>query len=657
MSNDFINELDATENEEKHEYNTLDLLEDIFANMDDSGNIKSVESTNKKWLNQILNNTTEDSVNESPVESSKSEEKSEFTSANNSKEEELFNDSVNEKIPEKAQDHANEENVKNNKEAEVKKNVDIDLEAKNNEEEKEIENKKYKKNLEYDTQKVNQISLLKRIGQGIMKAVKKVVYVAVAPIRWTGDRITEIMMPKESRAKLYNEAIDRAKAEMDKKREDATKENGYTIAKKIEILNDEKKNDREKLLALSKLCYDTNRTIYVKTQEGAFKFERNGDSVLISHANPMKRTLESKATYTFRAIGGVTFDVLGGIKNKEIDIRDAEEQIRMDKGFDPHTRELEKNVILESDIITDVEKDPNQTELQNEDKINEAILSGDQKTVVKEVLNSLDNSNEKGESISEIHMVEMDGVMVDERDVEEIRALEDPELIHNVLDSIQNGSYEDKVSMIENSGCGSYTLLNSQDTSSREAVAKCAIGLHHEEFLDQLVKDPDSTVRCKVAEVGRPQDLEILKDDTSPEVNKIANEILVNSQTLAQSEIIPPAPEPDQEYLDSQVPDSPEVPPISFMPEEHSSEAMENITVEPVIEEEEIQIEVPPVKNKILTNNGLETIVEETEVVYRDTEEPIKSPFMEKLEKMTGAARGENSQKERVFTESKEEIR
>ena len=386
MSNDFINELDATENEEKHEYNTLDLLEDIFANMDDSGNIKSVESTNKKWLNQILNNTTEDSVNESPVESSKSEEKSEFTSANNSKEEELFNDSVNEKIPEKAQDHANEENVKNNKEAEVKKNVDIDLEAKNNEEEKEIENKKYKKNLEYDTQKVNQISLLKRIGQGIMKAVKKVVYVAVAPIRWTGDKITEIMMPKESRAKLYNEAIDRAKAEMDKKREDATKENGYTIAKKIEILNDEKKNDREKLLALSKLCYDTNRTIYVKTQEGAFKFERNGDSVLISHANPMKRTLESKATYTFRAIGGVTFDVLGGIKNKEIDIRDAEEQIRMDKGFDPHTRELEKNVILESDIITDVEKDPNQTELQNEDKINEAILSGDQKTVVKEVL-------------------------------------------------------------------------------------------------------------------------------------------------------------------------------------------------------------------------------------------------------------------------------
>lgn len=64
---------------------------------------------------------------------------------------------------------------------------------------------------------------------------------------------------------------------------------------------------------------------------------------------------------------------------------------------------MEKNVILESDIITDVEKDPNQTELQNEDKINEAILSGDQKTVVKEVLNSLDNSNEKGESISEIH--------------------------------------------------------------------------------------------------------------------------------------------------------------------------------------------------------------------------------------------------------------
>lgn len=70
-------------------------------------------------------------------------------------------------------------------------------------------------------------------------------------------------------------------------------------------------------------------------------------------------------------------------------------------------------------------------------------------------------------------MVEMDGVMVDERDVEEIRALEDPELIHNVLDSIQNGSYEDKVSMIENSGCGSYTLLNSR-TLLREKLLQNA---------------------------------------------------------------------------------------------------------------------------------------------------------------------------------------
>ena len=203
---------------------------------------------------------------------------------------------------------------------------------------------------------VNKKSLLKRIGLGIVNAVKKVAYVALTPARWVSDRVVELTMPKESRAKMYNEAIQNAYKEQEQKREAATRENGQTIAKKMKILNNEKLTDHEKILELSKLCYDTKRTIYVKTQEGAFKFERSGDSVLISHANPMKRTLESQATYTFRAIGGVTFGKLGGIKDKEVDIRDAVEQIRMDKGFDKHTRELEKNIILESDIITDVEK-------------------------------------------------------------------------------------------------------------------------------------------------------------------------------------------------------------------------------------------------------------------------------------------------------------
>lgn len=39
------------------------------------------------------------------------------------------------------------------------------------------------------------------------------------------------------------------------------------------------------------------------------------------------QSLDSTTTYTFRAIGGVVFNKLGGIKDKEVDIRDAVEQI------------------------------------------------------------------------------------------------------------------------------------------------------------------------------------------------------------------------------------------------------------------------------------------------------------------------------------------
>ena len=251
---------------------------------------------------------------------------------------------------------------------------------------------------------VNKKSLLKRIGLGIVNAVKKVAYVALTPVRWVGDRVIELTMPKESRAKMYNEAIQNAYDEQKKKQEAATRENGHTIAKKMEILNNEKLTDHEKILELSKLCYDTKRTIYVKTQEGAFKFERSGDSVLISHANPMKRTLESQATYTFRAIGGVVFNKLGGIKDKEVDIRDAVEQIRMDKGFDKHTRELEKNVILESDIITDVEKSAHQKDLADKEQVDKNILEGNQKEVREAVLSTIavnDKENDREEENKE----------------------------------------------------------------------------------------------------------------------------------------------------------------------------------------------------------------------------------------------------------------
>ena len=403
----------------------------------------------------------------------------------------------------------------------------------------------------------NKKTLLKRIGLGIVNVMKKVAYVALTPVRWVGDRVIELTMPKESRAKMYNEAIQNAYKEQEQNREAATRENGQTIAKKMEILNNEKLTDHEKILELSKLCYDTKRTIYVKTQEGAFKFERSGDSVLISHANPMKRTLESQATYTFRAIGGVTFNKLGGIKDKEVDIRDAVEQIRMDKGFDKHTRELEKNVILESDIITDVEKSADQKDLADKEKVDKNILEGNQKEVREAVLSTIavdnkENNREEGdkedlktivvgagteyEKEYEVQLinqegqkpylaVDIGGTIIDVRDIDHLDYIlknDKPEEIKQIL---QNGTVQEKENVMQFADFGHYTFSHDEDLKVREAVVRCAIDGKVSQVLVDLAQDPESSVRNAVEEV--------------------APYLIHNQQEVLR------APENDQELIDS----------------------------------------------------------------------------------------------------------
>lgn len=417
----------------------------------------------------------------------------------------------------------------------------------------------------------NKKSLLKRIGLGIVNVMKKVAYVALTPVRWVGDRVIELTMPKESRAKMYNEAIQNAYKEQEQNREAATRENGQTIAKKMEILNNEKLTDHEKILELSKLCYDTKRTIYVKTQEGAFKFERSGDSVLISHANPMKRTLESQATYTFRAIGGVTFNKLGAIKSKEVDIRDAVEQIRMDKGFDKHTRELEKNAILESDIITDVEKSADQKDLADKEKVDKNILEGNQKEVREAVLSTIavddkENNCEEGdkedlktivvgagteyEKEYEVQLinqegqkpylaVDIGGTIIDVRDIDHLDYIlknDKPEEIKQILQTVKNGTVQEKENVMQFADFGHYTFSHDEDLKVREAVVRCAIDGKVSQVLVDLAQDPESSVRNAVEEV--------------------APYLIHNQQEVLR------APENDQELIDSLNELSPEVPPV-----------------------------------------------------------------------------------------------
>lgn len=552
---------------------------------------------------------------------------------------------------------------------------------------------------------VNKKSLLKRISLGIVNAVKKVAYVALTPVRWVGDRVIELTMPKESRAKMYNEAIQNAYDEQKKKQEAATRENGHTIAKKMEILNNEKLTDHEKILELSKLCYDTKRTIYVKTQEGAFKFERSGDSVLISHANPMKRTLESQATYTFRAIGGVVFNKLGGIKDKEVDIRDAVEQIRMDKGFDKHTRELEKNVILESDIITDVEKSAHQKDLADKEQVDKNILEGNQKEVREAVLSTIavnDKENDREEENKEAPKtivvgagteyekeyevqlinpegqksylaVDIDGTIIDVRDIDHLDYIlknDEPEEIRQILQTVKNGTVQEKENVMQFADFGHYTFSHDEDFKVREVVARHAIDGKVSQVLKDLIQDPEPSVRNVVEEVApylihnqqevlrapeNDQELIDSLNELSPEVPPVVPDISGSEMIVsAQEDFTPdePVSVPDEE-ISPEVPDTTVIPAIENdemdkIEEPINETALENIDVE--------HVEVPQsVSSKVYTKDGMVEQVEETETVYRDVESPIKSPFIEKIEKMTGATRGEETTRKETIV--KEEVR
>lgn len=552
---------------------------------------------------------------------------------------------------------------------------------------------------------VNKKSLLKRIGLGIVNAVKKVAYVALTPVRWVGDRVIELTMPKESRAKMYNEAIQNAYDEQKKKQEAATKENGHTIAKKMEILNNEKLTDHEKILELSKLCYDTKRTIYVKTQEGAFKFERSGDSVLISHANPMKRTLESQATYTFRAIGGVVFNKLGGIKDKEVDIRDAVEQIRMDNGFDKHTRELEKNVILESDIITDVEKSAHQKDFADKEQVDKNILEGNQKEVREAVLSTIavnDKENDREEENKEAPKtivvgagteyekeyevqlinpegqkpylaVDIDGTIIDVRDIDHLDYIlknDEPEEIGQILQTVKNGTVQEKENVMQFADFGHYTFSHDEDFKVREVVARHAIDGKVSQVLKDLIQDPEPSVRNVVEEVAPyliQNQQEVLRAPENDQelidsLNELSPEVPPVVPDMSGSEIIVSAQEeftPDETISIHEEEITPEVPGISEVPaiENDGVDKIEDPINETALENIEVEhVEVPQsTSSKVYTKDGMVEQMEETETVYRDVEPPIKSPFIEKIEKMTGAARGEETTRKETIV--KEEVR
>ena len=377
----------------------------------------------------------------------------------------------------------------------------------------------------------------------------------------------------------------------------------------------------------------------------------------------------------------------------------------MDNGFDKHTRELEKNVILESDIITDVEKSAHQKDLADKEQVDKNILEGNQEEVREAVLSTIavnDKENDREEENKEAPKtivvgagteyekeyevqlinpegqkpylaVDIDGTIIDVRDIDHLDYIlknDEPEEIGQILQTVKNGTVQEKENVMQFADFGHYTFSHDEDFKVREVVARHAIDGKVSQVLKDLIQDPEPSVRNVVEEVApylihnqqevlrapeNDQELIDSLNELSPEVPPVVPDISGSEMIVsAQENFTPdePIPVPDEEI-------SPEVPDTTVIPAMENDEvdkieepinetALENIDVE--------HVEVPQsVSSKVYTKDGMVEQVEETETVYRDVEPPIKSPFIEKIEKMTGAARGEETTRKETIV--KEEVR
>ena len=234
-------------------------------------------------------------------------------------------------------------------------------------------------------------SKIKSLFRALAEKLKKIGEAVVKPFVWVSDQFAILMMPKESRAQLYNEALNRAREEVKRAQANAQKENAYTLIKKNEILRAEKP-DIDKIIALAKLAYNEKKQIIAPTNKGALMFERVENSILIKHANPIRRTAESeKMTYGFKTIGAIEFGKFGNIKNQH-DMDVILRQVSMDQSFNKDITSISEDMIIEnannygSDTIGNKSVDIKD--------MDEQIIEGDRDEVKKEILEAIDIPDE-----------------------------------------------------------------------------------------------------------------------------------------------------------------------------------------------------------------------------------------------------------------------
>lgn len=162
-------------------------------------------------------------------------------------------------------------------------------------------------------QKDNYMSLWDRFKNVLAK-----IFPTIA--RWIEER----GLSKVEKQEMAKAAVEIAKKEIETERNNKTKENVYVASKKIEVLkNKNLETNKDKILALADLCYQTGKTFNVKTKEGALQFEKEGMDVTIKYVNAEFKTAEDKEkdvkTYSFNRAteGGIYYLNEKGKRNIE----------------------------------------------------------------------------------------------------------------------------------------------------------------------------------------------------------------------------------------------------------------------------------------------------------------------------------------------------
>lgn len=237
----------------------------------------------------------------------------------------------------------------------------------------------------------------KEYGNAAVKVLATPAKILAAPFKgirgffsWLRDTIEYLFMPKKARESLVESAMAEIQTERIKEMKESKKEDIKTTKKKMEIVKDQSLEPTEKVFRLCMLAKTSGKTFEVLTNKGAFRFERCGDNVFVSHALPEYKNKKDQPTYNFQKIGGILFRENSTLIDYE-DLYETFQLLASGEEFDTERKSLEQNAIInEIGQVTEKEVTEGENQMQFSDeeqkKMNNAIIAG-QTDVVEKMLN------------------------------------------------------------------------------------------------------------------------------------------------------------------------------------------------------------------------------------------------------------------------------